>query len=222
MPNISEKLDFYLFADDTNIYFESKNLKFLEKTVLPNKSIGPNSIPLRFLKIVADIVAIPLCRIIINLSFSKGIFPEMLKIAKVIALFKSGSTEEVNNYRPISLLPLFDKIIEKIAHRELYAFIEEHNILYKKQFGFRRRNSTAHSLIEISEQIKEIIDNGKFGCGIFIDLKKAFDTVNHEILLCKLEHYGVRGNMLQWFKSYLTNRKQYVFYNGVPSEIKTI
>ena len=156
------------------------------------------------------------------MSFSKGIFPEMLKIAKVIALFKSGSTEEVNNYRPISLLPLFDKIIEKIAHRELYAFIEEHNILYKKQFGFRRRNSTAHSLIEITEQIKESIDNGKFGCGIFIDLKKAFDTVNHEILLCKLEHYGVRGNMLQWFKSYLTDRKQYVFYNGVSSEIKTI
>ena len=174
---------------------------------LPLKATGHASIPMKFLKIVADIVAIPLCKII-NLSFSKGIFPELLKTAKVIALFKSGSTEELNNYRPISLLPVFDKIIEKIVHKQLYAFLEEHDILFKNQFGFRKRTSTGHSLIEITEKIKEGIDSGKFGCGIFIDLKKAFDTVNHAILLKKLEHYGIRGSMLKWFESYLTNRKQ--------------
>ena len=188
---------------------------------LPKKSIGPHSIPINFLKIVADLVAIPLCRII-NLSFSKGIFPELLKISKVIALFKGGSTEEVNNYRPISLLPIFDKIIEKIMHKQLYAFLEEHNILFKNQFGFRKKCSTAHSLIEITEKIKESIDSSKFGCGIFIDLKKAFDTVNHNILLKKLEHYGIRGSILKWFESYLTDRKQYVFYNGVSSDVKHI
>ena len=188
---------------------------------LPKKSVGPHSIPIKFLKIVADIVAIPLCNII-NLSFAQGIFPEMLKIAKVIALFKSGSTEEMNNYRPISLLPIFDKIIEKLMHKQLYKFLEDHNILFKNQFGFRKKCSTAHSLIEITEKIKESIDSGKFGCGIFIDLKKAFDTVNHKILLQKLEHYGVRGSILKWFESYLTNRKQYVFYNGVSSDMKTI
>ena len=188
---------------------------------LPKKSIGPHSIPINFLKIVADIVAIPLCRII-NFSFSQGIFPDMLKIAKVIALFKAGSTEEVNNYRPISLLPIFDKIIEKLMHKQLYAFLEVHDILFKNQFGFRKKCSTAHSLIEITEKIKESIDSGKFGCGIFIDLKKAFDTVNHQILLQKLEHYGIRGTILKWFESYLTDRKQYVFYNGVTSEMKTI
>ena len=88
-------------------------------------------------------------------------------------------------------------------------------------FGFRKKCSTAHSFVEITEKIKESIDSGKFGCGIFIDLKKAFDTVNHDILLRKLEHYGVRGPILKWFESYLTGRKQYVFYNGATSEIKS-
>ena len=97
---------------------------------LPKKSIGPHSIPIQFLKIVADLVAIPLCRVI-NLSFNQGIFPDMLKIAKVVALFKAGSTEELNNYRPISLLPVFDKIIEKLLHKQLYTFLEDHDILYK-------------------------------------------------------------------------------------------
>ena len=190
-------------------------------TSLPKKSSGHASIPLEFLKIVADIIAIPLCRII-NLSFIKGVFPELLKTAKVIAIFKSGSTDEVNNYRPISLLSIFDKIMEKIMHRQLYAFLEQHEILFKNQFGFRKKCSTSHSLIEITEKIKESIDDKKFGCGIFIDLKKAFDTVNHEILLRKLEHYGIRGAALKWFESYLTNRKQYVFYNGVSSEVKNV
>ena len=121
------------------------------------KSIGPHSIPIQFLKIVADIVAIPLCRII-NLSFTQGIFPDMLKIAKVIALFKAGSTEEVNNYRPISLLPIFDKIIEKLMHRQLYTFLEVHDILFKNQFGFRKKCSTAHSLIEITETSRTLLD----------------------------------------------------------------
>ena len=110
-------------------------------------------------------------------------FPETLKTSKVIALFKGGSTEELNNYRPISLLPIFDKIIEKIVHRQLYAFLDEHGAFFKNQFGFKKRTSTGHSLIEITEKIKESVDSGKFGCGIFIDLKKAFDTVNHKILL---------------------------------------
>ena len=185
------------------------------------KATGHSSIPTRFLKIVADIIAVPLCRII-NLSFIQGVFPETLKTSKVIALFKGGSTEELNNYRPISLLPIFDKIIEKIVHKQLYAFFEEHEVFFKNQFGFKKKTSTGHSLIEITEKIKESIDSGKFGCGIFIDLKKAFDTVNHEILLKKLEHYGVRGTMLKWFESYLKGRKQYVFYNGETSDVKEI
>ena len=189
--------------------------------ILANKSSGPASIPLRLLKIAADLIVIPLCYII-NISFSTGVFPDVLKVAKVIPLHKGGSTQEVNNFRPISLLSIFDKIIEKLMHKRLYAFLEEHDILFKNQFGFRKKSSTAHSLMEISEKIRESIDNGKFGCGIFIDLKKAFDTVNHEILLMKLEHYGIRGPALGWFETYLTGRRQYVFYNGISSDTVSI
>ena len=107
-------------------------------------------------------------------------------------------------------------------HKRLYEFLQEHNILFQNQFGFRKNNSTSFALIEITKKIKETIDNKKYGCGIFIDLRKAFDTVNHEILLRKLEHYGIRGMALNWFKSYLTNRKQYVSLNRESSELKLI
>ena len=98
--------------------------------------------------------------------------------------------------------------------------MQENNILFQNQFGFRKNNSTTFALIQITEKIKETIDDKRYGCGIFIDLHKAFDTVNHDILLRKLEHYGIRGKAQIWFRSYLTNRKQYVSLNGVPSELK--
>ena len=188
---------------------------------LPIKATGPASIPLNLLQTVADLIVFPLCHII-NVSFSSGIFPETLKVAKVLPLHKGGSSQELNNFRPISLLSIFDKIIEKLMHKRLYEFLEQHNILFENQFGFRKNNSTIYALMEITEKIKESIDNGKFGCGIFIDLKKAFDTVNHKILLTKLEHYGIRNENLKWFESYLTDRKQYVFYNGESSDLRDI
>ena len=172
---------------------------------LENKSTGPQSIPIKLLKLIPDLILIPLCRII-NHSFQTGVYPDALKISEVIPIHKGGSTEEINNYRPISLLSIFDKIIEKLIHKTMY----EHNILFQNQFGFRKNNSTTFALIKITEKVKETIDNKKYGCGIFIDLRKAFDIVNHDILLKKLEHYGIRGNALKWFRSYLTNRKQYV------------
>ena len=145
-----------------------------------------------------------------------------MKIVKVISIHKGGSTQDVNNYRPISLLSIFVKIIEKIMHKHLYVFLENHNILFQNQFGFRRNNSTVYALAQITEIIIESIDKGKYGRGIFIDLRKAFDTVNHGILLKKLEHYGIRGNMLDWFQSYLSDRKQYVDINGKSSELLEI
>ena len=157
---------------------------------LENKSTGPQSIPIKLLKLIPDLILVPQCKII-NHSFQTGVFPDALKLSEVIPIHKGGSTEELNNYRPISLLSIFDKIIEKLMHKRLYDFLQAHNILFQNQFGFRKNNSTTFALIEITEKIKETIDNKKYGCGIFIDLRKAFDTVNHEILLRKLEHYGI-------------------------------
>ena len=185
---------------------------------LENKSTGPFSIPVDLLKMIPDLIIFPLCEII-NLSFSTGKFPDSLKIAKVIPIFKNGSVLEVTNYRPISLLSIFNKIIEKLLYKQLYDFLSNNNILFDNQFGFRKNRSTTLALIQITERIRESIDNKKFGCGIYIDLSKAFDTVNHDILLKKLEHYGVRDTSLLWFKSYLKNRKQYVYVNGESSSL---
>ena len=121
----------------------------------------------------------------------------------------------MNNYRPISLLAIFDKIMEKIMHERLYKFLELNNILYSKQFGFRKNNSTIDALIKITDKIRESVDKGKYGCGIFIDLRKAFDTVNHNILLLKMEHYGVRGPSLQWFRSYLRENNMFILMVNV-------
>ena len=139
------------------------------------------------------------------MSFIHGVFPDNLKLVKVIPVHKGGSTQDMNNFRPISLLSIFDKIMEKLMHNDFL----DNNILFKNQFGFRKNNSTIFALLQITEKIRETIDKGKFGCGIFIDLRKAFSAVNHKILLQKFDHYGIRGSSLSWFESYLDNRKQY-------------
>ena len=186
-----------------------------------NKSSGSSSIPVKLLKIALPVIINPLCKLI-NHSFTSGIFPDTVKISKVIPIHKGGSTQDVNNYRPISLLSIFSKIIEKLMHMRLYSFLEQQKSIFPSQFGFQKNKSTMHSLIEIVEKIKYCIEEKKYGCGIFIDLKKAFDTVNHNILLNKLEHYGVRGTSLSWFSSYLNNRSQFVSYNNISSGTRNI
>ena len=172
------------------------------------------------LKLAKEQIAEHLC-FIYNLSFTTGIFPDSLKIAKVTPVYKKGSKLECANYRPITLLSNLDKIIEKLMHKRLMGFLNDQKVLYKKQFGFQKKISTAHAVISLIENIEKAIDNKIFVCRVFVDLQKAFDTVDHNILLHKLSHYGIRDIANCWFSSYLSNRKQFVTINGFDSVIQS-
>ena len=184
------------------------------------KASGPYSIPTNILKLIKNNICYPL-KEIINLSFATGKYPKNLKIAKVNPIYKGkGDICEFFNYRPISLLSNINKIFEKLVYSRVYSFLNLHNCIYELQFGFRANHSTNHALISLTENIREALDKGYFACGIFVDLQKAFDTVDHTILLDKLKHYGIRGKANEWFKSYLTDRRQHVSINGFVSENK--
>jgi hypothetical protein len=130
---------------------------------------------------------------IINLSLAQGIFPKELKIAILIPIFKSGDRNESGNYRPISLLSSFSKIFERIFYTRLIDFLQKQNILFQFQFGFREKYSSEMAIITLMDRIINALEKGQFMVGIFLDFSKAFDTVNHQILLAKLSKYGIRG-----------------------------
>ena len=157
---------------------------------------------------------------LIYLSFIDAIFPDILKISKVSPLHKKECKLDFRNYRPISLLSVFSKIFEKTVYTRIYTYLVKNNLVFEKQYGFRSNYSTNHALISITERIKDFVDSGNYVCGIFIDLEKAFDTVNHEILCEKLNFYGLRGNINNLIRSYLYNRKQFVAINGFNSDLK--
>ena len=148
--------------------------------------------------------------LIVNDSLSKDIHPSKPKTAKVVALHKKGASDNPKDYRPISPPSIFSKIIVELMHKRLSEFFEINNVIHSLQFRFRRKHSTAHALISLTERIKQTVDDGNYGCGICIDFKNAFDTVNHSILFKKLEHYSIRSIPLERYKSYLSNRRQYV------------
>lgn len=154
---------------------------------------------------------------LINLSMTEGVFPDELKIAKVVPIYKNNDTSIINNYRPVSILSVFSKVFEKIMYDRIIKFIDKHKLLYDFQFGFRKNYNTNLALITLVDKISKALDSGKNVVGVFLDFSKAFDTVNHDILLHKLNVYGIRGIALSWMESYLQNRVQYVNYNGEDS-----
>ena len=186
-----------------------------------SKSTGPNGIPVFLLKNFKDFFSYWLSKLV-NICFETGTFPDILKTAKVIPLHKKDSKLDHINYRPISLLSVFSKIYEKLIYSRIYSYLDKCNLIYSKQFGFRSGYSTNHAIISITEHIRNLLDDGEFVCGVFIDLEKAFDTVHHNILCDKLKYYGLRGKVNDLLKSYLSNRKQFVTINGFDSELKNI
>ena len=156
---------------------------------------------------------------LLNFSLIQGLFPNELKVANIIPLFKSEDPMMFNNYRPVSLLSIFSKIFEKAMYKRLIEFLEMHKILYDKQFGFRKKHSAFMAHMILVDNLIKALQNQEYVIGVFLDFSKAFDTVDHSILLTKLYHYGIRGIAHDWFKSYLSDRTQFVTYNEEKSSM---
>ena len=158
-----------------------------------------------------------------NISLKTGIFPEVLKTAKVLPIFKSGDKKLISNYRPISVLSVFSKVLKGYCIRAWLIILMLTMCFTVTQFGFRQKLSTSMALLELTDEISKYMDNKEYTVGVFLDLAKAFDTVDHKILLTKLNHYyGIRGVANNWFKSYLESRNQYVSINGTSSDFSIV
>ena len=190
-------------------------------TFRPKCSAGNDNISVKLLKQLSSCLSVTLSRII-NQSLHNGIFPDLLKLAKVIPLYKKDEKFVFNNYRPISLLPSFSKVFEKIVHKQLYEYFKSHNLFIHNQHGFLPSHSTETATLEFVDLLFKLLDDDKIPFSVFIDLSKAFDTLNHKILLHKLEYYGISGTPLLWFHSYLSNRVQCVNYCGATSTNKSL
>ena len=182
----------------------------------PKHTCGIDEISNLFL-VKSRYVLAPYLTYLTNLSFCSGMFPQSLKYARVLPLHKPDSRIIMSNYRPISLLSSCSKVIEKIMHSRFYKYLEKFELLYHRQFGFREKFATVDALAELTERLRLGVDKN-IKCSFFIDLKKAFDTLDHKILLRKLECSGVRGNCYKWFESYLSNRYQCVHVTNCSSD----
>ena len=179
----------------------------------PRKAPGHDEVSVVLIKKLIYLIAPILCSLF-NQSFYAGTYPNYLKIAKVISLYKSGAKTDPGNYRPISLLSIINKIYEKAIYSRIYRFLEKNKLINSSQFGFRQGHSTEMAISEFYEKVLKSQDQGKATCAVLLDLAKAFDSVDRAIVLHKLYKYGLRGNILKLMSSYLENRKQFV-YNGV-------
>ena len=184
-----------------------------------NKAVGHDNIPAFFIK-VSKFVTASYLNILIDFAFSNGIFPDSCKTAEVIPLHKSGNVNDPNNYRPTSILTCFSKIFEKLLHKRLSEFLNKNNVIILTQYGFQTNFSTSHAILDIITHAYDNININQLTGLFFLDLKKAFDTVNHKILEFKLNHYGIRGCVLNLILSFL-ERYQYVYIHGINLTTKS-
>ena len=187
----------------TSMHFDLINEEQLQchfNSLKSKSSSGHDGLSMRLVKDISPALLQPLC-IIINQSLLTGIFPERLKIAKIYPLFKKGDSQLLNNYRPISILPVISKIFEKVVFKQLSKYFTENKLLFKGEYGFRPEYSTELANLEFSDRLFSNIDNKQIPIACFMDLSKAFDCLDHSILLRKLSYYGITGTSLLWFEN---------------------
>jgi len=186
------------------------------KALNPSKASGPDDIPASMLKDAHKELAVPLCYLV-NVSLETGIFPTAEKLAKITPIYKSGERSTLDNYRPISILNIISKVLEKIVCQQISEHLESENLLYQHQYGFRKNKCTQDAVLHIHDHIRQNMDKKNFTGALYIDLRKAFDTVTHSGLLSKLPYYGITGIELTWITDYLFNRKQFVCIDQISS-----
>ena len=181
-------------------------------------STGHDEINTYLLKKIIGGIIIPLVYIF-NLSLSSGIFPSIMKISKVIPVYKKDDAILFSNYRPISILSCFSKILERLVYDRLYTFLTDNNLINDAQYGFRKFHSTEFAIVKLYDRVSSALAKHEHVIGVFMDLSKAFDTLDHSILLHKLYHYGIRGVSLNWFRSYLSCRKINIQYLTMQNQL---
>ena len=214
----------YLSGDYMNsFYLNPVTADLVSRTIsgMKSKSCQLDEIPMSVLKSLNFLLS-PVLSFIINLSFNTGIFPDRFKTARVVPISKGGDSTDVSNYRPISLLSNYSKIFERIVHSQLIGYFESKDIFFSHQYGFRSNKSTLQAILHMLQEIYNTLDDGNLYFSMFLDLKKAFDCVSHEVLLTKLYHYGIRGTPHDWLRSYLTDRKQFVSLDDCNSNLSNI
>jgi len=183
---------------------------------LKDCSAGIDGVKAKIVKVVRDEIKVPLLHLL-NLSFKCGVFPDLLKVAVVTPIYKKGDKNVLSNYRPVSVLNVFSKLYERVMNNRLVSYFENSQILYEHQYGFRKGFSTDLAIATATEYILNSLNENQFVCGLYMDLSKAFDVIDHTLLKQKLLHYGIRGPVYKWLDSYLENRKQLVKINNIMS-----
>ena len=208
-------------ANKNSIFLDDCSTEELLELISQLDNNKSSDIPIRIIKKSAHIIC-PYLAAYFNVCMAKGCFPDILKVGKVTPIFKKGNVEDVGNYRPVSTLPIFGKLFEKVIYSRIYNFALSQNILDENQFGFRKSHSTSHAVNQSVKMIRDALQEKKHILGIFIDLSKAFDTIDHKTLLHKLSRYGIRGNANSLIKSYLSCRSHYTEINGEKSDPLTV
>ena len=217
IPPTTRSHDSFPFNPVSEIFefkkIDQSTIENIIKNFSSKKSTDINGLSTNLLKSCSDLILRPLTHLI-NLSLAQGVFPGDLSTSRTVPIFKQGRRNEMSNYRPISLLPILSKVYEKVVFNQLFDYLSINNILSKNQFGFQPSKSTQQTLIQILNYIAQALNENKFVVACMLDLSKAFDLINHNILLEKLKKIGLSDTCLKWFRSYLSNRKMYVFING--------